>query len=143
MATNTETGRFGEEIALRLLYDKGYTIHERNWRYRNKEVDIIAQEGNELVIVEVKLRNSNRYGTALQAITEDKKQNLIIAANHYIQSHRLKYSVRYDIIAIDIAPDKSYKVEHIRRAFYPTQADASRSSRYSLRNRIPKIYKKA
>lgn len=140
MATHIEKGRFGEEIALNLLYEKGYIIHERNWRYQTKEVDIIAQEGNELVIVEVKLRSSNKYGTALQAITESKKQNLIIAANHYVHSHGITLAVRYDIVAIDIDKDRSYKVEHIKRAFYPTQAQSSYSStRNNYRNRIPKI----
>lgn len=134
MATHIEKGRLGEEVAVNLLKSKGYIIHERNWRYGAKEVDIIAQSGREMIFVEVKLRTSDNYGTALQAITESKKKNLIIAANHYIRSKGLDFSVRYDIITIDKAPDKNFKIEHIERAFYPTLSSC-RTTNTQLKNR--------
>ena len=56
MAKHNELGKKGEEIAAQYLSEKGYEILERNWRNRHKEIDIIAKDGNELVIVEVKTR---------------------------------------------------------------------------------------
>lgn len=138
MATHTEKGRFGEEIALRLLQEKKYIIHERNWRYLHKEVDIIAQEGHELVFVEVKFRTSDRYGTAVQGVNSAKRTNLIVAANYYVRSKRINLSTRFDIIAVDMLPEGGYKVEHIKRAFYPTASSRPCAS-VSKRTRIPKL----
>ena len=56
MDEHLKTGTIGEELACRYLESLGYTIHERNWRYGHKEVDIIAQWGPTLVIAEVKTR---------------------------------------------------------------------------------------
>lgn len=139
MAEHLKTGRLGEEIALRLLEEKGYIIHERNWVYGNKELDLIAQEGQDMVFVEVKTRRGNAYGTALQAVDEAKRRNMIAAANHYIQMRSLRLNTRFDIIAIEVAPDGSYTVEHIPNAFYPTlELLRGGRRRQSLGGRIPK-----
>jgi len=58
MAKHNEFGKQGEELAAQFLMEKGYEILERNWRNRHKEIDIIAKDGEELVIVEVKTRKS-------------------------------------------------------------------------------------
>lgn len=140
MATHTEKGRTGEEIALKLLREKGYIILERNWRYQHKEVDIIAQDGLELVFIEVKLRTSSTYGTAIQGVDEAKRHNLTIAADHYVRSRGLALPVRYDIIAIDIHADGSQKIEHAQRAFYATAHNKrGRSAGCSTRHRMPKL----
>lgn len=139
MAEHLKTGRLGEEIALRLLQEKGYIIHERNWVYRSKEIDLIAQEGLDMVFVEVKTRRGQSYGTAIQAVDEAKRRNMVAAANYYIQAHRLQLNARFDIIAIDVAPDGSYTVEHIPNAFYPTSQLLRGGQRSkSLGGRIPK-----
>lgn len=121
MEAYLEKGRLGEEIACRLLESKGYIILERNWRYGHLEVDIIAQAGMEVVFVEVKTRGYTSWSRAIEAVDETKRQRLITVANHYIRYHSLPYSVRYDIIAIDLATDGSYQIEHAERAFYPRQ----------------------
>lgn len=125
MEPHLRTGRVGEEIACRYLEELGYIIRERNWRFRHREVDIIAQEGNELVFVEVKTRTSSPWGTAMGAVNERKRQHIISAANCFVQLYRLELSVRYDIIAIEIAPDKSYTIEHAKRAYHPTLRHSS------------------
>lgn len=139
MAKHLETGRLGEEIALRLLESKGYIIHERNWVYMHKEVDLIAQEGNDIVFVEVKTRRSVNYGTALQAVDLAKRHNMIVAANSYMRQKGLHLNTRFDIIAIDVKSDGSYSIEHIPGAFYPTaQTIRGGVSRRSNPNRVPK-----
>lgn len=131
MEAHLEKGRFGEEIACRLLESKGYIILERNWRHGHLEVDIIAQEGGEIVFVEVKTRGHSSWSRAMQSVDRLKRQRLTTAANHYIRYHGLSHSVRYDIVAIDLAPDGSYQIEHAERAFF-----ASRG-RYSSRRGLP------
>ena len=56
MAKHNELGKLGEELAVQFLVDKGYEILEKNWRNKHKEIDIVAKDGSELVIVEVKTR---------------------------------------------------------------------------------------
>ncbi len=126
-----KTGRIGEEIACRLLESKGYVIRERNWQYRHREIDIIAQQGSELVFVEVKVRTLSPWGSAMEAVDEYKRQHMIEAANYYVRLYRLALAVRYDIIAIDIFPDRTYTIEHAERAFYPTMR-RPRTGRRSL-----------
>lgn len=129
MAGHITTGRLGEEIACRLLEQKGYIIRERNWQYRHREVDIIAQQGSELVFVEVKARAASPWGRAMQAVDAAKRQHLVEAANYFVRLYRLDLSVRFDIVAIDIAPDDSYTIEHAERAFFPTLRQPSRGGR--------------
>lgn len=119
MESHLETGRLGEEIACRYLEEQGWRILERNWRWRHKEADIIAQHGAELIIVEVKTRSASAFGTAIEAVKAQKQRNLIELANRYLAQYALDLSVRYDIIGIDIAPDRTYAITHIARAFYP------------------------
>ncbi len=131
MESHIGKGRFGEEVACRYLEDLAYSILERNWRFRHKEIDIIAQEGNELVIVEVKLRKASSIGRAVEAVDMKKQQHLIRAANAYIQYKQLNLSVRYDIIGVEVREDKTYTIEHIKNAFYPRMRSfATRGRRY-------------
>ncbi len=131
MGTTTDKGRFGEEIACRYLEDLACSILERNWRFGHKEIDIIAQEGRELVIVEVKLRQASEFSRAVEAVDIKKQQHLIRATNAYIQYKQLDLSVRYDIIGIELQPDNSYTIEHVKNAFYPRMRNYSNRGRRS------------
>ena len=51
-----EFGKLGEQMTAKYLTDKGYIILEHNYRRGHLEIDLIAQDGDELVIVEVKSR---------------------------------------------------------------------------------------
>lgn len=133
MESHLKTGRIGEEIACRYLENLGYRILERNWRYKHKEIDIIASCFGELIIVEVKTRSHHSLLSARESVSSDKQAHLIIAADKYVRLYQLQLSVRFDIIAVDIASDNSYTVEHIPNAFYPSLR--SRSYRKSAKRR--------
>ncbi len=131
MGTTADKGRFGEEVACRYLEKLDCSILERNWRFGHKEIDIIAQEGRELLIVEVKLRQASEGSRAVEAVDTKKQQHLIRATNAYIQYKKLDLSVRYDIIGVEVQPDNSYTIEHIKNAFYPRMRSYnSRGRRY-------------
>lgn len=113
------TGQLGEKMAVDYLRDKGYEILNTNWRYQHKEIDIIARtRQNELVIVEVKTRNSTRYGDPEEAVDIKKQEFLIEATDAYIEEQNLDMDVRYDIIAIAFKSGKKV-IKHIQEAFYP------------------------
>ena len=118
MAKHNELGKIGEELAAQFLVDKGYEILERNWRNIHKEIDIIAKEGEDLVIVEVKARQTDEYGEPDIAVTKRKQRMLIAAANAYILRNNLDMSTRFDIVSI-VFKDGEPVIEHIEDAFLP------------------------
>ena len=118
MAHHIDFGKQGEEFATQYLIDKGYEILERNWRNRHKEIDIIAKDGKELVIVEVKTRQTDEYGNPDVAVTLQKQRLLIYAANAYLFRNNLDVETRFDIISIVFKEWKPV-IEHIEDAFLP------------------------
>ena len=100
--SSREEGLRGEDMAIKTLKKAGYKIVERNHRNRLGEIDVIAEEGGALVFVEVKKRNTERFGEAVCAITEQKKRHLIKAALFYMKMHDcFGRSIRFDVIGID------------------------------------------
>ncbi len=118
MAKHNELGKKGEELAKIMLIDKGYSIIETNWRYDKDEIDIIAKDGDELVIVEVKTRSTDFFGYPEEAVNSKKEFFLIRATESYLQENDLDIDSRFDIVSI-ILNNKETKIHHIIDAFYP------------------------
>lgn len=116
MATHNELGKEGEKLAVELLQKKGYTILERNWRFKKAEVDIISQKNNVLAIVEVKTRSTNYFGNPQDFVNPKKIKLLVEAVNEYVISKDLDVEVRFDIIAI-LKNKTQFNLEHLKDAF--------------------------
>ncbi len=119
MASQKEIGEIGEKLALQHLISLGYKILERNWHYGHLELDIIARDNDELVIVEVKARSGLRYEHPTEAITKSKIKRIIEAADAYICDNNLQLETRFDVITI-IFFQQGHELEHFKDAFYPT-----------------------
>jgi len=113
-------GEFGERLAEQHLLANGYTIREKNFRTREGEIDIVAQQGDTLVFVEVRTRRGVRMGGAADSVTEAKQQRLIAMAEAYGQAREgLPEAQRIDVIALDLSPDgKLQSLEHIENAVW-------------------------
>ena len=118
MARHNELGKRGEQLAKKMLVDKGYTIIETNWRYDKDEIDIVDKDGDELVIVEVKTRSTDFYGFPEDAVDLQKEGFLIRATEAYLEENDLDLDTRFDIVSI-ILNKKETKIYHIVDAFYP------------------------
>jgi putative endonuclease len=116
MNARAALGKKGEDLALQCILKKGYTLLERNWRYRHKEVDIIAMDGHDLVFVEVKTRSSECYGTPEEAVDQKKQQYLTAAAEAYIRTRNMDTDIRFDVVSIMLKPDYQ-SIDHIVDAF--------------------------
>ena len=114
---HNELGIWGEKFAADYLLHKGYEILERNWFFDKAEIDIIARQGEQLVIVEVKTRNSDFFGDPQEFVKPSKRKLLVKAANEYIISNDLDIETRFDIIAI-LKNSKQEELEHFENAFY-------------------------
>ncbi|HXC04203.1 MAG TPA: YraN family protein [Bacteroidia bacterium] len=119
MADHNELGAEGERIALRYLQSKSYAILETNWKDRAGELDIIAREGNEVVIVEVKTRTGTQIVDAERAITRQKQARMIKLAHRFILLNAISAEVRFDVLIIVKQAEEMYEIRHIPDAFYP------------------------
>lgn len=117
MAYHNELGKIGEQLAGDYLSRNGYTILERNFIFDKAEIDIIAQKGERIAIVEVKTRNSAFFGDPQDFVTKGKIKLLVKAANEYLISNSLELEVRFDIISV-LKNKTIEKVEHFENAFY-------------------------
>lgn len=110
MSRNSQLGNFGEDLAVQALESQGYVIHDRNWRCRLGEIDIIAQDGAVWVVVEVKLRTNARFGTPEEAVDVFKQNRLLQLGQAYAAERDLLDKVwRIDVVAILLG--RSNKVE--------------------------------
>ena len=111
MATHNILGQIGEEEACRYLIRKGYTLLERNWRVGHLELDLLAECYGEIVFVEVKTRSNEDFATALEAVDEEKLENLRRAAGHYLHLHHLDQPIRFDVITV-VGTQKPFVITH-------------------------------
>ncbi|MFV0553303.1 MAG: YraN family protein [Mangrovibacterium sp.] len=116
--TQKELGEIGEDMAEKHLLKLGYTILERNWRHHHLEVDLIARDKDELVIIEVKTRSGVQFGHPSEAITRQKMNHLINAADAYIKINNSSLDTRFDVITV-VMNRGTYRLEHFEDAFYP------------------------
>lgn len=114
---NKRIGDRGEEIALRYLLRKGYSLVERNYRTRYGELDLILRHENTLVFVEVKLRRGKTFGDPLEAVTERKQATIRAIAEQYLAEKEPEFEeARFDVVGI-LAGRGSHGIEHIEDAF--------------------------
>ena len=118
MAQHNELGRLGEQLATEYLLREGYQIIERNYIFDKAEIDIIAQKDEgEIIVIEVKTRNTAFFGDPQSFVTPGKIKLLVKAANEYMIQHTLDKEVQFDIIAI-LKNKTTEKIEHFKNAFY-------------------------
>jgi putative endonuclease len=107
-------GKRGEDIANEYLLTRGYEVIERNWRCRAGEIDIVARQGQSLVVVEVKARSSLSAGHPFEAITAAKLARLRSLAGLWCAAQpRAFSSVRIDAIAVIVHAHQPATVEHL------------------------------
>ena len=111
-----EFGQTGEQMAARFLTDLGYIILEHNYRRGHLEIDIIALDGDELVVIEVKSRGYDAIMRPEDAVGHEKRMNMIRLANQFVKSHGRKENVRFDIVAI-VKNEHGVELNHIKNAF--------------------------
>lgn len=119
MAEHNELGKKGEEAAAKYLLGKQYRILDRNWRFGNDEIDIVAGKGSFVVFVEVKTRSNDWIMEPVVAVNKQKQRFLVRAANAYIEKNNCMLEARFDIISVLLTAQQA-SVTHIQDAFYPT-----------------------
>lgn len=106
MTDRRRLGDAGERLAERRLLERGWVILDRQWRAPGGrgEIDLVALDGETLVIVEVKLRRGELFGAAEESVTPAKAQRLLTLGDAYVAAHA-EHAERYrrvDLVAITL-----------------------------------------
>jgi putative endonuclease len=110
-------GAKGEKLAAQHLEGQGYTIIAMNWRCRQGEIDIVAQQNDLYIFVEVKTRRSMTVQDALASITSSKREKFIKAVYYYLNEHQLDEALwRIDAIGVALPPNGKAIIEHVEDA---------------------------
>lgn len=118
MATTRQRGTHYETQALAFLRRQGLQHISSNYQSRLGEIDLIMRDGNTLVFVEVRFRDTASHGGPISSIDRQKQKKIIATAKHYLCQARLfdKVDCRFDVVGISGAGSSS-KLEWIRSAF--------------------------
>ena len=107
-------GRYGEDLAVRYLREQGMEVVARNWRCELGEVDVVARDGDCLVICEVKTRRPSGFGHPVEAVTFVKVMRLRRLAAAYLSAHPSRHGqVRVDVVGILCRPGEPPVVRHV------------------------------
>ncbi|WP_425572954.1 YraN family protein [Streptomyces blastmyceticus] len=109
-------GRYGEELAVRRLTEAGIRILDRNWRCRDGEIDIVASDGDALVVCEVKTRRAGAYEHPMAAVRTVKADRLRRLAGRWLERNGgpPPGGVRIDLVGV-VVPDRGAPfVEHAK-----------------------------
>lgn len=119
MTSPDELGKKGEEVANQYLLKNGYKILERNWKYGHKEIDIIALKDDEIVVVEVKTRESDYFEEPWEAVSTRKIRNIVEVADAWLIWKKIDLETRFDVISVIFLNDVNYELTHFEGAFIP------------------------
>lgn len=115
MARAQAIGRYGEDVAVRYLTDAGMRVLDRNWRCDIGEIDIVARDGDTLVVCEVKTRSTLAYGSPLEGVTRAKADRQRRLARRWLAAAGLRVpTVRVDVVAVLRGSRGAAMVDHLR-----------------------------
>jgi putative endonuclease len=112
-----DLGKAGEKAAAQLLQKLGYEVVGAGFLARRGELDLVCRRGKELVVVEVKTRSSDAFGTPIEAVGSRKRRALMSAAAEYRALAGWRGSIRYAVVGLILQPDGSFSAELIEDPF--------------------------
>jgi len=112
-----ELGRAGEKAAADLLRSRGYQIVGAGFLARRGELDLVCRRGRELVVVEVKTRSSDAFGTPLEAVGTRKRRALMAAAAEYRTLAEWRGPIRFAVVGVTVRSDGALEAELVEDPF--------------------------
>ena len=112
-----ELGRAGEKAAADLLRRRGYEVVGSGFRARRGELDLVCRRGAELVVVEVKTRTDDAFGTPAEAVGSRKRRALMAAAAEYRALAEWRGPIRFAVVGLTVSADGKFEAELIEDAF--------------------------
>jgi putative endonuclease len=116
-AGRLELGRAGEKAAAELLRQHGYEVVGSGFRARRGELDLICRRGPNLVVVEVKTRTDDSFGTPAEAVGPRKRRALMAAAAEYRALAEWRGAIRYAVVGLTVSGEGKFEAELIEDPF--------------------------
>lgn len=116
MAEHNDTGKKAEELAKQFLIDKGHALLHFNWQFGHREIDIISEHKNMLIVTEVKGRIAGYYGGPTEILSVKKMKHLVYAAEAYVNKFNIDLEVRFDLVVVLFGKEKEM-IEHFESVF--------------------------
>ena len=117
-APKDQLARAGEDTAAHYLVSRGYTILHRNIRFPEGELDIVAKSGKTLVFIEVKTRETEKFGFPYEFVSKEKQRRQAIIASRFVTLCRLhEFPIRFDVVSVVLQPGHLPQIEHIENAY--------------------------
>jgi len=98
-------GRHGEALAVACVRSWGWRIRATNWRCRHGEIDVVAQDGDCLVVIEVRTRRGHALGSPEESLGVRKQARLARLAEAYVQAAAWEGPWRIDVLAVVVGRD--------------------------------------
>jgi putative endonuclease len=116
-AASQQLGKAGEKAAAELLRSRGYEIVGAGFLARRGELDLVCRRGRDLVVVEVKTRSSDAFGTPFEAVGSRKRRALMAAVAEYRALAEWRGPIRYAVVGITVTPDGGFDLELVEDPF--------------------------
>lgn len=118
-------GADAENLAYEFLLQKGLRPVQRNFQCRLGELDLIMRDGECLVVVEVRFRNSRSFVSAGLTVNQRKQQKIIRTTALFLAWNErfAQCTVRFDVVGVDADAQGEMTINWIQDAFRP--ADSS------------------
>ncbi|SHG08815.1 YraN family protein [Streptoalloteichus hindustanus] len=116
--TTAQLGRQGEDMAAAHLEQQGFVVLSRNWRCPQGELDIVATDGDRVVICEVKTRAGPGWGKPVEVLTEAQRRRIRHATMAWLSTFRVPWcDLRFDLVGVTWPPDGPVRLHHLEGAF--------------------------
>lgn len=113
-------GRRAEDVAVRYLADNGLRVVCRNFRRRQGEIDIVAEDGETVVFVEVRSHSTGDFGSPAESIGSRKLRKLAMVASEYLEeTGRDDVAVRFDAVEVYFGWGRLQRINHIQNILEP------------------------
>lgn len=102
MTPRMRAGRRAERYVARHMKRRGYSILERNYLWKGGEIDLIARQGDLIVIMEVRYKRMGTLRNAIETVTLEKRRRIIRSAQHFLARHPelAECTVRFDVAGV-------------------------------------------
>lgn len=122
-----DLAKVGETLSAQYITKLGYVIISQNYHSPYGEIDIIAQNDSEIVIIEVKTRSKHVIKYAENSICKSKQKKITLSAMHFLSRNEqyADLACRFDVIILfyhDL--DETFQIKHYKNAFTPIFPDA-------------------
>ncbi len=117
MGLTQDIGNLGETAVAEELKKKGYIISTRNFRTKYGEIDIIAENNDEILFVEVKTRAYGSFAKPQEYVNSPKKRRILISADIYLKNNGFGLQPRFDVAEVFLGTTGDFEINYIENAF--------------------------